>query len=284
LYREYLPRETLLVDHRRLRPRILRAAVLLSPLLCSLAWAQAPFDTDDTNVAARGKWHLEINNEYDVLQPSNFPNLRQNTANFKASYGIWNNVEVGFDNQLLAIFNASTSGVQRTAFGYGDIDLSVKWHFYQENGNSWLPSLGASFNLELPTGDERRQLGSGIVDYYLNTMAQKTLTEKTTLRLNGGLYFAGNTETGVVGVRTHSGFVYTGSISVVRDFTKKLDLGVELFGAVSKNFDLGRGQLQTKVGGNYHISDKFSIDFGLITGYYQSSPRVAPVIGFSKDF
>ena len=268
---------------RRNSPTVFAAAVLFA-LWCPAIWAQAPFDTDDTNVAARGKWHLEANNEYDVLQASSFPSERQNTANFKVSYGIWDNLEVGFDNQLIGIYNAAAPGVPRTAFGYGDIDLSVKWHFYKENGGSWLPSLGASFNLELPTGDERKQLGSGIVDYYLNTMAQKALTEKTTLRLNGGLYFAGNTETGVVGIKTHKGVVYTGSISLVRDFTKKLDLGVELFGAVSKNFDLGRGQLQTQVGGNYHITDKLSIDFGVITGFYQSSPRVGPVIGFSKDF
>ena len=246
--------------------------------------AQAPFVTDDAEVAPHRHWHFEFNNEYDLLQHSAYPNLRQNTANFKTSYGLVKNVEVGFDNQLLAISNAPTPALPRTAFGYGDLDLSVKWKILPEK-QGWLrPALGASFNLELPTGDARRQLGSGITDYYLNSIAQKSLTDKTTLRLNGGYYFAGNTLTGVVGIRRAKGGVFTGSGSLVHAFTKKLDLGAEIAGAVSRNFDLARGQLQIQFGGNYKIRQSFSLDFGLITGFYQSSPRLGPIIGFSKDF
>src|SRR5205807_9917275 len=198
--------------------------------------------------------------------------------------GVMNNLEVGLDNQLLNIFNAPTPALPRMAFGFGDLDLSAKWKFLPEKPGWLRPALAASFNLELPTGDAHQQLGSGITDYYLNGIAQKSLTEKTKLRLNGGYYFAGNTLTGAVGIRSARGSVFTGSGSVVHDFTKKLDLGGEIAGAVSKNFDLGRGQLQFQFGGNYKVRESLSIDFGLITGFYQASPRLGPIIGFSKDF
>lgn len=262
-------------------PKTVLLGVMLaaSPLL-----GQAPFVTDDVEVAEHKHWHLEGNNEYDWLQDSARPNLRQNTTNVKTSYGLFRNIEVGFDDQLISIYNGPAPQLPRTAFGFGDLDMSVKWKMLAEKPGWKHPALAASFNLEVPTGDERKQLGSGITDYYLNGIVQKSLTDKTTLRFNGGYYFAGNTVTGAVGIRTAKGSVFTGSGSLVRNFTKKLDLGIEIAGAESSNFTLGRGQLQTQFGGNYQIRPSFSIDFGLIGGFYQSSPRLGPIIGFSKDF
>lgn len=259
---------------------IATAAVLL--LGTCGARAQAPFVTDDTGVAEYHRFHFEFNNEYDLLQNSAFPNLRQDTANFKFSYGVLRNVEVGFDNQMLGVFNAASPVVPRTVVGYGDIDLSAKWRFLPEGKAR--PSMAASLNVELPTGDARRQLGSGVVDYYLNGIMQKSFSDKTTGHLNGGIYFAGNTLTGVEGIRTTNGVVFTGGASVVRRFTPRLDLGVEVFGAVTQNFDLGRGQLQTQVGGNYSIRKNMTLDFGVVAGFYQSSPRIGPIVGLSIDF
>ncbi len=262
------------------------ALLLLNVLLLAVlpARAQAPFVTDDVGVAEYHRFHFEFNNEYDILQDSAVPNLRQNTANFKFSYGLLHNLEVGFDNQLLGILNAPSTFLPRSAVGYGDLDLSVKWNFLKE-GTSWHhPALAASLNIEVPTGDERRQLGSGIVDYYLNFIAQTSVTDKNTLRLNSGIYFAGNTLTGAEGIRSTSGLVFTGGMSFVRQFTPKLDVGVEAFAAFTQNLNLGRGQLQTQVGGNYAIRKNMTIDFGLIEGYYQASPKVGPIVGMSINF
>jgi len=263
-----------------------RSLLLLSFLAAGSipARAQAPFVTDDAEVVAKGHWHFEFNNEYDWLQKDAFPNLRQNAANFKTSFGILKGVEVGFDNQLLSISNAPSEFLPRKAFGYGDLDLSVKWHLRGEAKGFIWPAMAVSLNIELPTGDAKKQLGSGLTDYYLNGIVQKSLTDKTRLRLNGGIYFAGNTLTGAVGIRTTNGTVFTTGGSVVHDFTRKLDLGIEFVGAVSHNFDLGRGQLQTEIGGNYQLRRNLSLDFGVIGGFYQASPRVGPIVGFSVDF
>ena len=262
----------------------IRVILLLATLLLAGAHlcAQAPFVTDDIDVADLHKWHFEFNNEYDVLQPDSFPNLRQNTANFKVSFGAFKNVEVGFDNQLLRI--ANDTAVLPSAFGYGDLDLSVKWRILPEKEGSRRPGFGASLNIEVPTGNERKQLGSGVADYYLNLAGQKAVRGRNTFRMNTGIYFAGNTLTGVEGLKVTKGFVYTFGLSGVHDFSPKFDLGLEFFGGYSPNLVLSRGQLQTQLGGNWHINDKFSIDFGIIGGFYQASPRVGPIIGFSKDF
>ena len=252
--------------------------------LCVTAFGQQPFNTDDAEVTPKGKLHLEGANEFDQLRKSNFPNLGQNTANFKFAYGIRENMEIGVDNQILALFNGIDSTVPRTALGFGDLDFSIKYKFHSEHEGSWLPSLAASASFEFPTGDSTKQLGSGLTDYVINGIAQKSLTDKTKLRLNAGFVIAGNTLTGVIGVQTR-GTVYTGGVSFVKAFTPKLQLGAELTGALTSNFLLSSGgQLQTQVGGNYELRKNFTLDFGITNGFYATSPRVGGQIGFSYNF
>jgi hypothetical protein len=208
---------------------------------------QQPFVTDDTDVTPRKHFHFEFSNQFDELPRASFPNLRQNTADFELDYGLRDNVEVGIESPLLTIIN-DRGEPPRTVSGIGDTNFSVKYNFHTEKEHSKWPAMAVTFNLELPTGSVQAQLGSGLADYYLNSVLQKTLTPKTTLRLNGGILFSGNETTGVVGIKTR-GTVFTGGVSVVPQFTKKLDVGAELVGAETKNFDLGKGQLQTQIGG-----------------------------------
>jgi hypothetical protein len=258
-------------------------SLLLVCAFSCMAYAQQPFNTDDIGVTDYHKFHMEFANEFDWLRSQNLPNLRQDTANLKFAFGAWHHVEVGLDEQLLAISTQPTGFLPRTAFGYGDVDFSVKYNFLQEGKRWFQPAMAGSLAIEFPTGDETKQLGSGLRDYTINLIMQKTLTEKIQLHLNGGYVLAGNTLTGVIGVRT-TGSVYTGGASVTRDFTPRLRLGVELTGALTSNFDLGRGQLQTQVGGNYQVRKNMTFDFGLTSGFYASSPRIGPQIGLSYDF
>lgn len=103
------------------------------------------------------------------------------------------------------------------------------------------------------------------------------------MRLNGGILFSGNETTGVVGIKSR-GTVFTGGGSLVKQFSPKLQLGIELTGAVEKNFQLGKGQLQTLFGGNYQFKNNMSFDFGIIGGKYAASPRAGVQLGLSVDF
>jgi hypothetical protein len=254
----------------------------LLSLLPSGALAQQPFYTDDADVTEKGKLHFQFGNEYDLLQRVSYPAKTQNTSVLELDYGLFKGVEVGIDAPLLALHSAV--GVNpRTAVGIGDLDLHLKYNFYTEHENSRLPAMTLSMSIELPTGDVSKQLGSGVIDYFLNGILQKSLTGKTKLRLNGGILFAGNTTTGDIGIRAR-GRVFTAGSSVVRQFTKKLDLGVEITGAVTSNFQLSKGQLQTLVGGNYSLRKNLTFDFGIVGGRFAASPRAGLQLGISLDF
>src|SRR5947208_13980448 len=144
-------------------------------LLCTIpVAAQQPFYTDNADVTDKKKIHLQISNEFDLLQQSAYPSLRQNTTVFELDYGVARNIEIGVDGPVIAIMNSQMIS-PRTPFGFGDLDLHVKYNFLKEREGSHRPALAATFAVELPTGDAKQQLGSGLADYFLNSILQKSL-------------------------------------------------------------------------------------------------------------
>lgn len=266
---------------------LLSLRTLVLPLVLVLtisgnANAQQPFVTDDSDVTAKGHFHLEFSNEFDLLQRASFPNLKQNTADFELDYGLFEGVEIGIAAPFLTIFNAAGT-VPKTVSGIGDTNVSFKYNFLKEREKSGLPALTIGLNFEVPSGDAERQLGSGLADFYINGILQKSLTSKTKLRLNGGILFSGNQTTGLIGIKSR-GTVFTAGGSLVRQFAPKLQLGLEVTGAMTKDLQLGKGHLQTLFGGNYQVKSNWSFDFAILAGKYAASPRAGIQLGISVDF
>ena len=257
-------------------------SVLLLLLFATGVQAQQPFVTDDADVTPKGKFHLEFSNEFDWLQRDSFPNIRQNTADFEITYGLFEHVEIGIATPLITIINAPGT-VPKSVTGIGDTNVSLKYNFLREREGSRLPAFAIGLNLELPTGDPDRQLGSGLADFYVNGIVQKSLTSAVKLRVNGGVLFSGNETTGAVGIKSR-GTVFTAGGSLVRQFTPRLQLGMELTGAMARELQLGKGQLQTTLGGNFQFHPKASFDFGIIGGKHAASPRAGVQLGLSVDF
>jgi hypothetical protein len=106
----------------------LRIAMLLLALISSPGplHAQMPFYTDDPSVTPTKTLHIEIFDEYDGLQSSQFPAERQNTANFKVYASPWNGLELDLDFPYLTIERAA--GFE-ASHGVGDTNLGAKWSF-----------------------------------------------------------------------------------------------------------------------------------------------------------
>jgi len=262
-----------------------RLVRLLLYLVCAIgsAWrlpAQMPFYTDDPNVTERGKWHFEFFNEFDGLQSSQYPDLRQNTANFRLNYGLPHNLEWDVDFPYLSIYRAPEA---QSVSGIGDADMGIKWKF-RKSRRPFSPALAASLYIEFPTGDTHKQLSSGLKDYWLNFIAQEPFSDKTRLTMNLGFLFAGNTSTGVVGIETTRGHVYTGGLSLQHDFSPRLTLGAEIYGGIADTDGLDRDQLQGLGGGSYTIRNGLSFAFALLGGKYEASPRIGGQVGFAVDF
>jgi len=258
--------------------------LLLLPVLVSLAaplYAQMPFYTDNADVTDQGTLHFEIYNEIDGLQSAQYPDLRQNTANFKVNYGLPHALELDFDIPWLSIYRASGS---QNANGNGDADMGVKWNFRRTANPRSFPAISASFYVEFPSGDQSQGLGSGLNDYWLNSILQEPFSDKSRLAFNFGFLFAGNTSTGVLGIQTTRGHVYTGGLSLQHDFTPRLTLGAELYGGVADKNGLGKNQLQALAGGSYSLNSRTSLTFAILGGAHIASPRIGCQFGYEIDF
>jgi hypothetical protein len=242
--------------------------------------AQMPFYTDNAEVTDQGTLHFEIYNEFDGLQSAQFPDLRQNTLNFKVNYGLPHSLELDFDIPYLSIYRAS--GSENTA-GNGDADMGIKWNF-RKSPRPRLPAFSASLYIEFPTGDEKQNLGSGLTDYWLNSIGEEPFTDKTRLTGNFGFLFAGNTSTGVLGIQTTRGQVFTGGLSLLHDFSKRVTLGAELYGAIADTRGLGKDQLQALGGGQFNLNPRMAVTFALLGGSHIASPAIGGQVGFEIDF
>ncbi len=256
--------------------------VLFALVFCTLPiYTQIPFNTDDADVTGKGKFHFEFINEFDRLQPTSVPDTYQNGARVTVAYGLAKSVEISVTGQYLGL---ASSQHPRLIGGIGDTTLGIKYNFYRERETSVLPALTISGFVQIPTGSVPRGLGTGVTDFGINGIAQKTFRERNVVRLNVGVLFSGNTLTGAIGIAVVRGQVFTGGVSYVRNISQKLQLGGEITGAVAGNFQLSKGQLQTQFGGNYQIGKNTSFDFGLIAGRFAASPRIGFLVGFSHDF
>jgi hypothetical protein len=263
-------------------PRFLPIALLYLSLLFAAAplHAQMPFYTDDTSVTSPKTLHVEIFDEYDGLQSSQFPDERQNTANFKINFSPWSHVELDLDVPYLTIQRAPGT---MSSSGIGDTNLGAKWNFRDASPNSLRSTFAVSFYVEFPTGDASQELGSGLTDYWLNLIAQKPLSEATRINVNLGLLFAGNTSTGAVGIQTRRGQVYTGGVSLLHDVTPRLTLGGEFYGGVSDGAGQDKTQLQAMLGAQYAIRDGLTLSLGILGGKYGATPQIGGQIGIAID-
>ena len=70
-------------------PLVLFLAALFCLSHSGVVTAQQPFVTDDADTTPKRKFHFEFSNEFDWLQRSAAPALRQNTADFELGYGLF---------------------------------------------------------------------------------------------------------------------------------------------------------------------------------------------------
>jgi len=257
--------------------------VIFLLFLGGLAHAQQPFLTDDADVAKTKQFHFEMLAEHDLLQHTSYPAVRQHTTRAQITYGVSDRLEIGADAPLLAIFNARSSGFP-TAVGVGDLDLQMKYTVRPARDGSAWPAVALAFAVEVPTGNPRNSLGSGLADYWLNVIGQKSLTSRVTWRANTGILFSGNTLTGALGIKSVHGVVFTGASSLTYQATARWLVGTEVAGAMTQQFDLGKGQLQFQLGAKYALRKSLTLDLALTGGKFEGSPRIGGAVGFSVDF
>jgi len=217
--------------------RLHRCAVLLMAWLClsvTRAAAGPPYVTDDPEPVEYQHWEV-----YLASLLSRDAGAWSGTApHLEVNYG------AAPELQLHAIlpmsFARSTDGTM--TYGYGDTELGAKYRFVEET--SGRPQVGVFPLLEVPTGDERRGLGSGQVQAFLPLWLQKSYGPWLTY--GGGGYWInpgpGNHDWGLLGWL------------VQRELRPDLSVGAELFHTTTREQG-GEPETRFNVGMVFDLSD-----------------------------
>jgi hypothetical protein len=244
-----------------------------------LARAQQPFIVDDAEVTAPAGWHLEVSNQVDWLKREARPFRWQNTLEWELDYGLLPRMEL---SAVLPVISLVSDGPvsRQTAVGIGDSSVALKWRFTRNPQAAHAVAGGVS--VEFPTGSRRRSLGSRLVDYGLNIISQHRLRDAAILRVNGGVILAGNAQTGALGIKER-GPIVTAGASFVVGLTPRLQIVAENTIFYSRKATLGGSSVGWQVGSNFTVRKGTTIDTGILSGWFDGSPRLALQLGASID-
>ena len=173
------------------------------------AFAGPPFVTDDPVPVDCHQWEFYVasqQTETDGGWSGTAPHLELN-------YGVVTNVMLHLIAPLA--YDAPSAGISR--YGYGDMELGVKFRFIQETERR--PQIGIFPLLQIPTGSESPGLGSGRVQAFLPVWLQKSFGDWT---IYGGGGYGINPGAG------NQNWGYGGMV-VQRPITKNILLGGEIY-------------------------------------------------------
>lgn len=138
-----------------------------------ISFAAHPLITDDTGTQGKGKFHVELNGEFGLERESG---MKEETFEISSllTYGLLDNLDIvlGVPYQSIKTREKGEEGWERRrASGFSDISLEAKWRFYDIEGFS----LALKQGITLPTGNERKGLGTGRVAYRFHLIVTKEI-------------------------------------------------------------------------------------------------------------
>jgi len=202
---------------------------VIFPLLFGLmtAWAGPPFFTDDPEPAEHR--HGEFYTAFQYIHSDDGKSAT--LPHFEFNYGVLPNVHL----HLIAPLQYVKPEGGSSQYGFGDLELGIKYRFIQEAES--VPMVGTFPIVLLPTGNKDNGLGGGETQVFLPLWIQKSWGPWTTY--GGGGYWINPGE-------GNKNWWFFGWL-VQREITKQFTLGAEVFhktishegGESSTGFNLG---------------------------------------------
>jgi len=208
-------------------------------MLASIVRAGPPFVTDDPEVPPVGGW--EINIPFTLQRTPGITDMQ--APLFDLNYGL-PNIQLEFDAPVAVVRDDGRG----TAAGLGDFLLGIKWRFFEDKHSR--VQLGIYPQVFAPTGDAKRDLGSGRPTYELPLLAERSWDKWT-------LY----TETAywLQTASCQKNYWFAGAV-LQHDITYRLSVGVELFGNTQKQSD-SRPDIAFNIGGSFKLVEHLNLLF-----------------------
>jgi len=208
------------------------------------AQAGPPFQTDDPTPVDLGHYEAYIFGTVDGTPAE----LDPTGPAFEFNWGAVPRIQLHAILPFGAVMPSNNpiyapGGTGASAYGLTDMEFGVKYGFVRQTAHR--PQIGSFTMLEVPTGSYSKGLGVGKVWYKLPLWVEK---EFGPWSLVGGMGY------GVVPQKDYRNYLYGGFL-VKREFSKKLELSIELFSHAREGFAAAQTQASAMIdaGGYYHF-------------------------------
>ncbi len=239
-------------------------SLLLMVAGTSMLWAGPPFETDDPEPTDYQHWEIYLGATAIQTQGLGWTG----TGPFlEINYGLFPDTQISLTEQVA--FSSTPGGF--SAYGYGDTLVGAKYRFIHEG--SEVPQVAFFPQVNIPTGDSSKLLGSGVAQYLLPIWLQKSWDPWTTY---GGAGYWINPGTG------NKNWLFVGW-EVQRDFGKGLTLGGEVFYHSASTTDQTDG-MGSNWGGEIHFDEVNHIVFSVGRDLVQSTYTFTGYVAYEWTF
>ncbi|MBI4689015.1 MAG: transporter [Nitrospirae bacterium] len=238
--------------------------------LFTVSYAAHPLITDDTGTQGKGKFQLEVNGEYGHDKDDG---ITTNTGQMATtlSYGVIEPLDVvfGIPYQHIRVKDSETATTEE---GISDMSIELKWRFYERDGLSFAIKPGFT----LPTGDDKKGLGSGRITYSLFFITTKEI-KPWAFHLNLG-YIRNDNNADERKNLWHTSLAAT--VEVIKNLNLVGNIGIEK--NTDKNVNIHPAFV---IGGLiYSLSENFDIDFGVKGGLNKPETDYSVLAGITLRF
>lgn len=146
-----------------------------------------------------------------------------------------------------------------THFGIGDVEIGARYRFIDENLQGWEPAVAVYPLIDFPSGDARKNLGTGSTHAFLPLWLAKSFGDWTPY--GGGGYWI---NPGATNGARNKDWIFVAA-GVQRRIFDALTVGGEVFHATSSKTGI-KGQTGFDVNGRYNFTDNHHVLFSLGRG------------------
>ncbi len=247
-----------------LHSAVIAAAVFALVHVPGSGHASRPFVTEHAAVAEKRAIQLETS--WDYLKWRN--NDREHFLTVVALWGMCDAVELSFEVPFL--FHDHV--MDHRANGLGDITIATKYLLADERDA--FPALVLKTVLKTSTGDARRGLGSGALDYLLVGATTKQFRDLTLHGMLGYTFVGTNGNDDLRDVLLYG-------IAAEFEITERICLAAELAGNRHPDRRVAQDPHVAMIGAAYKFSDAVTLDASLRVGISTVSPAWNTAVGMS---
>jgi hypothetical protein len=227
---------------------------ILFSLMPAPALAGPPFKTDDPQPVDYLHWEFYIASAQQFMRHE----TDATCPHIEINYGAISNMQI----HLVAPLGYVHTN-EGTHYGYSDTEIGIKYRLIDETET--IPQIGFFPLVEIPTGDEKKQLGNGKIQAYLPVWIQKSWGKLTTYG-GGGVWYNPGPE--------RKNWAFAGW-ELQYDFSQLVTLGSEIYYQTAETQD-SESKGGFNLGGFINLNEYHHILFSLgssvsgpeaITGY-----------------